>query len=245
MRQVLILLSLLFIFSLLNGCDEKQPPTKYFEIVTDGTSFHEIIVVPSGEVFEKIGKSNLDFENQVKTFTIQKEIAENLFNKSKELIKNGIDCEQGTKEIIIFENNTVTNKCFDSNEFDLFFKEVQKTTINQNSQNNFFIHLVTYKNNNASDMHLHSNGLLISTFYKGNKIVSATMKTIPIEKINQLKESTLDSLFTKTDNCTPFESNYNYIEIQKDANYNYYYNCQNNSMDKINYFINTTIALGG
>jgi len=236
MKQVIILISLLCVFALLSGCDEQKTQTSYFEIVTDTTSFHEIIIVPSGEVFEKIGKSNLDLENQVKTTIIQKEIATNLFNKSKELTKSGIDCEYGSKEIIVFENNAVIRKCFDSNKFDLFFNEVKNSIANQTIQNNFFLHVITYNNGNSTDVHLHSNGLMISTFYTLNKMTSAQMSILSLEKVNELKQAINQNILAKENNCTPIESNYNYIEIQKDEKYTYYYNCQNNSKDKSNFF---------
>ncbi len=245
MKQVIILISLLFIFSLLNGCDEKQTPSSYFEIVTDDTSFHEIIIVSSGEVFEKIGKSNLDLDNQVNTSVIQKEIAVYLFNKSKELAKKGIDCEYGAKEIIVFENNTIIRKCFDSNEFDLFFNEVKNSIANQPTENNFFLHLITYNNGNATDVHIHQNGLMISTFYTLNKLTSAQMSILPIEKVNQLKQAITAEVLSKETTCSPTESNYNYIEIQKDDKYTYYYNCQKNSNAKTTFFTYAKGVIGG
>jgi hypothetical protein len=245
MKQAIILISLLCIVALLSGCDEQKTPTSYFEIVTDNASFHEIIVVTSGEVFEKIGKSNLDLENQVKTPTIQKEIAINLFNKSKVLAKKGIDCEFGSKEIIVFENNTVVSKCFDSNEFDLFFNEVKTNTANQNSQNNFFLHLINYKNGNSTDTHIHSNGLMISNSYRINKMTSAQMSILPSAKLNELKQTITENILAKESNCDPFESNYSYIEIQKDDKYTYYYNCEKNSTDKSNFFNYAKGIIGG
>jgi hypothetical protein len=238
MKTIILFTSLLLAFLLLNGCAEEKAATSYFEIVTDSTNFHEIIIVPSGEVFEKVGWSNLDLENQVKTFLMQKETATNLFNKSKEIAQKGIDCEYGNKEIIIFENNTVTRSCFDSNEFDSFFSEVINETSKLTSSNNFFIHFVTYNKGQAVDMHLHSTGLLISTFYTGNKMTSAEMKTISTEKVNLLKEVAYEQVFTPDSICSPDESNYNYIEIQKNNQYTYYYNCEKNNMYKTNFFKN-------
>jgi len=244
MKIPIIGILLIFLFILLTGCVEEKTPTSYFEIVIDENNFHEIIIVPSGEVFEKIGKSNLDLENQVKTFTIQKEIATNLFNKSKELAKNGTDCEYGPKEIILFENNTVQKICFDSNEFDSFFNEIiEKLTLSKVTDN-YFVHLITYDEKGVIDRHLHSNGLLISTFHTGNTMTSASMKTLTVEKVNQLKQLTNAQVLLKETLCTPIESNYNYIEIQKDDKYTYYYNCQKNNTNKISFFTNALQILG-
>ena len=244
MKLKAITFFLLLTLLLLGGCDKNTPAPKYFEIVTDDTTFHEIIVVSSGEVFEKIGKSNLDFENQVKTSTMQKENATILFDKSKELAQKGTDCEFGKKEIIIFENNTVIRKCFTSTDFDSFFNEVKTEIIGLTNTNNFFIHLITYENGKSVDRHLHSDGLLISTFYTMNKMTSAQVKTLSTEKINQLKQLTNNQLFIQEPNCSPSEANYNYIEVQNDSNYIYYHNCEKNSTTKSTFFNEVLLRLG-
>jgi hypothetical protein len=244
MKTGVLIVSLLISILLLNGCGEEKVSPSYFEIVTDSSNFHEIIIVTSGEVFEKVGMSNLDLENQVKTPKIQKEIAFNLFNKAKEIVKTGTDCEYGAKQIIVFENNSVTKGCFYNSEFDTFFEEVKKETSQVTPLSNFFIHLITYDRGQAIDRHLHADGLLISTYYTGNRLTSAQMETLPVEKVIQLKQLITEQVLTGETVCPPEESNFTYTEIQKDNMYTYYYNCQKNNADKTSFFNSTKNMFG-
>ncbi len=244
MRTKVILLVLILLTILLEGCYEEKTSTSYFEIVIDSNTFHEIIIVPSGEVFDKVGHSNLDFENQIKTSLIQKETALMLFEKSKELAQKGIDCEYGEKELIVFENNTINRKCFTSTNFDSFFSEVKMAADSTIALDNFFIHLITSNGGRIVDQHLHSNGLLITTNYTLNSMTNASMKKITPNKIAQLKQAINDQILVSETTCSPTESEYNYVEIQDEQKYTYYYNCPKNSSDKTNFFETAKIILG-
>ncbi len=232
---------------LISGCT--NPPketTEFFEIILDKENyFHEIIILSSGEVFEKKGPANLSQKNQVKTTQIDVASAKNFVQKAKDLAKKGTYCEYDGKEIIVFDTVKIEKKCFgNEKDFDNLFVELTQA-INNNAQENFFIHIINNNKTKSFDYHLHSNGSLITTIYSYNQLESARINKISEENIAAIK-SNLTQDTTKQENlCAPFESGFNYAEIQQGENYNYYYVCEKNGQDKINFYNNALTLLGG
>ncbi len=245
-----IIIGLILSMLILGGCTQKESQ-KYFEIVSEKQgSFHEIIILDSGEFFEKKGSENLSFDNQVIAGSMKKETAQSLTARAFELVKNQNPCIAGkdvyVNDIIYFDGANIARKCFyGSAEFNDLFSQSIIALTGTESNNNFFIHLIQNTGTNSLDYHLHSDGLVIITTYgKTNAISSATIKSISAGALNSLKTTTTQEILAKDANCSLSDSGYDYLEVQKDSTYAYYANCHKASKEKRDFYASALKILG-
>ncbi len=229
---------------LLFGCTEepKTSPAQYFEIVDQkASSFEEIIITDSGEYFIKTGRENLSLENKVITGKINPEMAESLLKQAEQLAIDGKECNESQvmKEIIYFDKTRLLRKCFDLNNsiFDNLLKQ-SRTSVLQSPQNeNYFIHLIYYEKSAASDYHLHKDGLVIKTFYTfSNGLGSAQILSLSEDQVLQLQNLATSAVLIQDSNCGFNEGYYDYVEIQKGDEYNYYIKCPDASSEKQEFY---------
>ncbi len=240
----LMLFALIAGIVMLFGCD--KPPQNdlpaYFEIIDQkASSFEEVIIANSGEYFLKTGKENLDLNNTVFAGEISPSKGKELLKSAIELSKKGIECNEQMimKELIVFDKSSTSKKCFDLN--DASFDDLMASSKNEALKNppkvNFFLHLIYNEKSAASDYHVHSNGLVIKTFYTfSNGLGSSQILRLPNEKINELIALSNDEVLMQDSDCTFGNGEYDYAEIQRNFEYNYYINCSTVSAEKKEFF---------
>ncbi|MCX6803084.1 MAG: hypothetical protein NTY48_00770 [Candidatus Diapherotrites archaeon] len=251
MKMTLFTLITLFgIFILISGCDKPLAPsdTTYIEIVDETPgNFHEIILTGSGEFFDKNGTENLSTNTHVKTGSISLNLSLNIINQTKLLLEKGENCNLNeyyqtgrVKEIIVFDGKQVKKACFKTQEFDeLFAFTSTSVKIPSLANNNFFIHLINSKPTSSIDYHLHPSGLVIITNYDLlGEISLASIKRITKEQVTQLQQIIPAEIFSIDNNCSMNSSNYEYLEIEHNDKYTYYYNCSK-SPQKEKFFSDT------
>lgn len=237
-KRVHILLILCGFLLLVAGCTQPPIEQHYIEMVSqDANSFHEFILFPNGEVVEKKGSANLDLNNQFTFFTISAQATKTIFDESTRIFAQGTTCESGNKELFIFDVAQLQHACFDTTSaFDELFTALENKTSTSPPQQATFVHIVYFGRGEYVDMHVHSSGTVITTTYVGNQVTSARIATLDQAKVTALTRSISPAVLTKENRCTDYESQYEYVELQKGSAYTYFYNCTKNTQEKQNFF---------
>jgi hypothetical protein len=243
-------------FGVQSDTDQYVPSTfvdgnEYFELVTDTEKgFFEVIISSHGEALAKNSKSIKSTETRANTAVIPVEKAILLLNKVKKFSEKTVECLTGEKELWVYTKGEVKKTCAPEN--DLILVEEHNSLLNESKElieqylvpekDIFYVHLIKVERGvTAKVYHLFSYGLLMYNEYNipNDKIVGASLSTVPFERINELKAMVTPNIFeTGQDKCDFLtrDGSYKYLEMQFEDKFIWYLYCNNGENDMTAFF---------